>query len=80
MNALLLAAAISLESVVWAVFYLLCAAAIFGILFAVVAYCEKEFAGAGIFFKFLRIFLVVAAAFVLIFIILAFMGHPVIRF
>jgi hypothetical protein len=77
---MLLAAGISLESVVWAVMYLLGAAAIFGLLFYATTYCEKEYPGGALFFKAIRIFLVVAAVFVLIFMILGFMGHPVIRF
>lgn len=73
-------AAIALETVVWAVLYLLGAAAIFGLLFWVVLYCEKEFPSAVPFFKFIRIGLVVLAVFVLIFMILGFMGHPVLEF
>lgn len=76
----LITAALSIESVVMAVLYLLGAAAIFGLLFYAVNYCEKEFPSAAMFFKVIRIGLVVAACFVLIFMILAFMGHPVFTF
>lgn len=70
---------ISLEDVVWAVLYLLGAGLIFGLLFWLISYCEKEASpSATVFFKFARIFLVVAAVFVLIGMILAFMGHPLI--
>ena len=80
MLAALVLADISLRAVVMAVLYLLGAAAVFGLLFYAVNYCEKEFPNAGLFFKVIRIGLVVAACFVLIFMILAFMGHPVITF
>lgn len=70
---------ISVESVVMAVLYLLGAAAVFGLLVWAVSYCESNFPNAGPFFKFIRIFLVVAAVFVLIFFVLALMGHPVFR-
>ncbi len=69
---------ISIESVIMVILFLLGAGAIFGLLFYVVSYCEKEFPSGGIIFKFARIFLVIAAVFVLIGVILDFMGHPIV--
>ncbi len=69
---------ISIESVVWTVLLLIGCAAIFGLLWYAVNYCAKEFPGGAIFWKFARIFLVLAAVFVLIGIILQLMGHPLI--
>ncbi len=69
---------ISIESVVMVVLFLIGCAFIFGILFYVVTYCEKEFPGYNMFFKFARIFLFIAGAFVLIGLILDLMGHPII--
>ena len=69
---------IGIDTVVWIVLFLIGAAAIFGLLFYAVNYCEKEFPSAAPFLKFARIFLVVAAVFVMIGLILDLMGHPII--
>jgi len=69
---------ITIESVVWIVLFLIGCAAIFGLLWWAVCYCEKEFPGGAPFFKFARIFLVIAAVFILIFLILDLLGHPVV--
>jgi len=69
---------ITIEAVVWTVLFLIGTAAIFGLLFYAVQYCEKEFPNAAPFWKFARIFLVIAGVFILIFLILDMMGHPVI--
>lgn len=69
---------VAIEDVVWVILYLIGAGAVFGLLFYAVTYCEKEFPSATPIFRFARIFLVLAAVFVLIGIILAFMGHPIV--
>jgi phosphoglycerol transferase MdoB-like AlkP superfamily enzyme len=68
----------SVDTVVMVVLFLIGAALIFGLLFWAVNYCEREFPGASPFFRFARIFLVLAAVFVLIGLILDLMGHPII--
>ncbi len=71
---------ISLETVVYVFLFLIGAGLIFGLLFYAVIYCEKQFPEApAIIFKGLRIFLVLAAVFVLIGLILDFMGHPIVE-
>ena len=69
--------AVSIESVVWFVLFILGAGAIFGLLMWVIGYCEREFPSIQPFGKFARIALVIGAVLVLIFIILGFMGHPI---
>lgn len=69
---------IDLATVVWIVLFLIGAAAIFGLLFWAVNYCESQFPSVAPFYKFARIFLVLAAVFVLIGLILDLMGHPII--
>lgn len=69
---------IDLATVVWVILFLIGAAAIFGLLFWAVNYCESQFPSAVPFYKFARIFLVLAAVFVLIGLILDFMGHPIV--
>ena len=70
---------INIETVVWVTLFLIGCAAIFGLLFYAVLYCEKEFPQIPLFFKVARIFLVLAAVFVLIGLILDLMGHPIIN-
>ena len=70
---------IGIEEVVYVTLFLLGCAAIFGLLWYLVIYCEGQFPGVPMFFKVARIFLVVAAIFVLIGLILDLMGHPIIR-
>lgn len=69
---------ISIESVVWFVLYTLGAGAIFGLLLYLIKYVEGTFPEMALFCKFARIGLVILAILVLISIILAFMGHPII--
>ncbi len=69
---------ISIETVVTVILFLIGCAAVFGLLFFLINYCEKEFPAGGIFFKFARIFLVILAVLVLIGLILQLMGHPLI--
>ena len=69
---------ISLREVVTIILFLLAAGAVFGLLFWLILYCEKEFPGIPLFFKVARIILVILAVLVLIGIILDFAGHPLI--
>lgn len=70
----------TIESVVWTILYLIGMAAIFGLLYYAISYAEANFPNAGPIWRFARIFLVIAACFILIFLILGMMGHPIIRF
>jgi hypothetical protein len=70
---------ISIEGVVWFIIYLLGCGAIFGLLLYLVNYVEQNFPMMQPFAKFARIALVVLAILVLIGIILAVMGHPIVR-
>jgi len=69
---------IPIETVVWTFLFLLGCGAIFGLLFYLAQYLEQEFPGYPIFFKAVRVFLVLGAVFVLICLILDFLGHPII--
>lgn len=69
---------ISITTVVYAFLFLLGCAAVFGLLWWLVTYCEKEFPNVPLFFKAARIFLVLGAVLVLIGLILDMMGHPII--
>jgi hypothetical protein len=72
--------AISIETVVAFVLYLIVVALVFGLLFWLLTYCESQFPNAMPFFKVGRIVLVILAVFVLIGIILGLAGHPIVRF
>lgn len=69
---------ITIETVVAVVLFLIGAAFIFALLFFAINYCEKQFPTELPFYKFARIFLVLAAVFVMIGLILQLMGHPII--
>lgn len=71
---------ISIESVVWFVLYLLGVGMIFGLLLWLIGYVEMNFPTIQPFGRFARIALVILAVLILIGVILAFMGHPIIRF
>ena len=70
----------SIEEVVWDVIYLLGAGLVFALLMGLVKYLEREFPDGQPWFKYIRIFIVVAAFIIAIFFVLALMGHPVIHF
>lgn len=70
---------IDLRTIVYLFLFLLGCGAVFGLLFYLVHYIEREFPSNPLFFKAARIFLVVAAVLVLIGVILDFMGFGIIR-
>ena len=70
---------ISIEAVVHFVLYVLGVGLIFGLLFWLISYVEREFPSISLFAKFARIGLVILAVLVLIGIVLSFMGHPIVR-
>ncbi len=72
--------AVSIETVVWFVLYILGAGLIFGLLMWLIGYCEREFPNSQPFPKFARIALVVLTVIVLIFIVLGLIGHPILVF
>ena len=69
---------VALETVVVVIMLLIGAAAIFGLLYYAVSYCEREFPSVPLIWKVARICLVLMMVFFLIFMILDLMGHPVI--
>ena len=70
----------SIEGVVMFVLYLLGCGLIFGLLMYLINYVSGQFPSMEPFAKFARIGLVILAVLVLIGIILAFMGHPIVSF
>ncbi len=70
---------ISIESVVWFILYILAVGCIFGLLMYLVNYLEVNVPWMQPFAKFARIALVVLAVIVLIGVILALIGHPIVR-
>ena len=68
---------VSIETVVWFVLFILGAGCIFGLLMWLISYMERETPTVAPFAKFARIALVIGAVLMLIFIILGFMGHPI---
>lgn len=70
---------IDLETVVQFVLYLLLAGVVFGLLFWLITYLEREFPGGQPFFRFARIAVVVLGVLVVISIVLSLAGHPVVR-
>lgn len=68
---------VSMESVVALVVYLVIVAAVFGLLFWLTHYVEKQWSVAAVFMKFARVALVVCVVLVLIGLLLNFVGHPV---
>ena len=70
----------SIEAVVMFVLYLLGVGLIFGLLNFLIGYVAGQFPGIEPFAKFAKIGLMILAVLVLIGIVLAFMGHPVIAF
>jgi hypothetical protein len=71
---------ISIEGVVQVILYLLGAGIVFGLLLYLINYVGGQFPGAGPFVKIARIILVVLAVLVLIGVVMALMGHPLVRF
>ncbi|HUD10804.1 MAG TPA: hypothetical protein VMS08_00215 [Candidatus Saccharimonadia bacterium] len=69
----------TIESVVWAVLFLLGAGLIFGLLMYLINYVCGQFPVMEPFAKAARIVLVVMAVLVLIGFILSLMGHPIVR-
>lgn len=67
-----------LSTIIWAVIYMIGAGAIIGLLYYAITYCEREFP-APFFWKVVRCVFVVLVIVVLCFVILAFMGQPVVR-
>jgi Trk-type K+ transport system membrane component len=65
---------ISITAAVTVILYLIVGGLIFGLLYYAIYYCEKEFPGGGIFWKFARIVLVLLAVFVIIGILLSMFG------
>ncbi len=70
---------VSIETVVTFVLYLLGCGLIFALLFYLINYVEGNFPDVAMFAKFARIGLVILAVLVLIGVILAFMGHPIVQ-
>lgn len=71
---------VSISMVVSIIFGIIIAALVFGLLWYALQYCEAEFPGGGIFWKFGRIVLILLSVFVLIGILLQFIsGQPVFR-
>ncbi len=70
---------LNVETVVYAILFLIGLALIWGLLLYAVNYCQGELGGNAIFYKAARIFLVLAAVFILIGWILQLMGHPIVR-
>ena len=71
---------ISIEQVVWFILYILGVGMIFGLLMWLITYVEANFPSMQPFGRFARIALVILGVLLLIGIILAFMGHPIVRF
>ena len=70
--------AISIDTVVWFVLYVLGCGLIFGLLMYLVNYLEREFPDIAMFAKFARIGLMVLGVLVLIGVVLSFItGHPI---
>lgn len=71
---------ISLTGAVTLIIYLLVAGLVFGLLYWLVVYCEREFPGIPLFFKVARIALVFLAVLVLIGLLISIVsGQPVFR-
>jgi uncharacterized membrane protein len=69
---------ISLEMVVKVVIYLIVAGAIFGLLYWLIGYCEREFPMVQPFAKVARILLMIFAVLIVIALLLSFIGHPIV--
>ena len=70
----------SIEGVVMFVLYMLGCGLIFGLLFLLIDYVSSQFTVLAPFGKFAKIGLMILAVLVLIGVILAFMGHPIVTF
>lgn len=69
----------TIASLIWFVVYALGAGAIVGLLWYGLTYVESQFPGFDVFWKVVRCAFVVLVIVVLCFVILAFMGQPVVR-
>ncbi len=69
---------IGIDTLVWFVFVTIIAVVVVGILWWLIVYCEQNFP-APMLWKVVRVVFVILCAFFAISILLALMGHPVVR-
>lgn len=69
----------NIATLIWFVVYAIGAGAIVGLLWFLITYVEGQFPGFPMFWKVVRCVFVVIVVIVLCFVILAFMGQPVIK-
>jgi len=67
---------IGLDTLVWAVFFMIIAAAVVALLWYAITYCESQFPSP--FWKFVRIAFILLVIFVIICFLLSLAGYPVI--
>lgn len=69
----------AIETLVWAVLYMLIAGAVIGILWGLINYFERNFPGSPMPFKYVRMAFVVLLALFVIGILLSLLGVPIIQ-
>ncbi len=71
---------IGLDTIVYAVVFLLVGGLILGLCWWLITYIEAQGLGPPIMFKVIRIVFIVLVVLLLISILLSFLGHPIVRF